>query len=102
MVSEVMNGAALEDSECASERLSSPRNATFMRDIRTYHIDGEDLGTLAETAAVGTLMLPHFVPTIDDAVQAGVLFRLPVEATYSGELILSEDGSEVVLSIAGE
>lgn len=97
LVSEVMNKNAVESFECAFNRLPDTRNATIFRDIRTYHIDVGELAELAETAGVPKLVLIHRVPNIPG--QDDLLFRQPVEAAYSGEVVVAEDGIEVSLDI---
>jgi ribonuclease Z len=96
LVSEVMNKSFVEDAECALGRLGSA-NAEIFKDIRTYHIDVEELGQLAEEAGVGTLVLTHQVPTLDDPAQIGLVFESPITAIYGGDLIVAVDGTTVTV-----
>lgn len=98
LVSEVMNESLVEEIECAFRRLGQTRNATLFKDIRTYHIDVAELGELAETAGVGTLVLTHQVPSLDGAL-VDTFFTNPVAALYSGTLLAAVDGDRVVLPV---
>lgn len=98
LVSEVMNKSLIEETECALGRLGQTRNETIFRDIRTYHIDVAELGALAETAGVGTLVLTHQVPTLDGAL-AETFFTNPVAALFSGTLVTAVDGDRVVVPV---
>jgi ribonuclease Z len=100
LVSEVMNKSFVEDAECALGRLGSA-NAEIFKDIRTYHIDVEELGQLAEEAGVGTLVLTHQVPTLDDPAQIGLVFESPITAIYGGDLIVAVDGTTVTVPVDG-
>jgi ribonuclease Z len=99
LVSEVMNKSFVEDAECALGRLGDEDNAAILRDIRTYHIDVEELAELAEDAGVGTLVLTHQVPTVDDDAQIGLVFRAPISAIYGGELLVAVDGTSVTVPV---
>ncbi len=99
LVSEVMNKSFVEDAECALDRLGQETNASIFKDIRTYHIDVEELAQVAEEAGVGTLVLTHQVPTLDDDLLLGVVFRTPMEAIYGGELIVAVDGTSVTVPV---
>jgi ribonuclease Z len=99
LVSEVMNKSFVEDAECALGRLGDEDNAAILRDIRTYHIDVEELAELAEDAGVGTLVLTHQVPTVDDEAQIGLVFRAPISAIYGGELVVAADGTSVTVPV---
>ena len=99
LVSEVMNKSFVEDAECAFGRLGDEDNASIFRDIRTYHIDVEELAELAEDADVGTLVLTHQVPTLDDEAQIRLVFRAPISAIYGGELVVAVDGTSVTVPV---
>jgi len=99
LVSEVMNKSYVEEAECALRRLDNDDDATILKDIRSYHIDVEELAELAEDADVGTLVLTHQVPLVDDDAQIGLVFRAPIEAIYRGELIVANDGTSVTVPV---
>lgn len=99
LVSEVMNKSFVEDAECALRRLGDEDNASILKDIRTYHIDVEELAELAEGAGVGTLVLTHQVPAVDDEAQIGLVFRAPISAIYGGELVVAVDGTTVTVAV---
>jgi ribonuclease Z len=101
LVSDVLNETVTEDFECAFQRMGETRNAQIFSDIRTYHIDVNSLAALAETAGVKTLMLVHMTPSPADQAQATLFFGTPMKsAGYSGNLVLAEDGTKEVLSVA--
>jgi ribonuclease Z len=99
LVSEVINKSYVEQAECALRRLGDDDNATILKDIRSYHIDVEELAKLAEDADVDTLVLTHQVPLLDDDAQIGLVFRAPIEAIYGGELIVANDGTSVTVPV---
>ena len=98
LVSEVMDKDFVLDAACAFERLGDERNADIFRDIRTYHIDVDELAALSEEAGVGTLVLTHQVPSVPPA-QAQLIFGGPISATFGGELVVAEDGSRVTVAV---
>jgi ribonuclease BN (tRNA processing enzyme) len=61
--------------------------------------DVEELAELAEDAGVGTLVLTHQVPTLDDDAQIGLVFRAPMSAIYGGELLVATDGTSVTVPV---
>ena len=99
LVSEVMNKSFVEDAECALGRLGQDTNAAIFKDIRTYHIDVEELAQLAQDAGVGILVLTHQVPALDDDAQIGLVFRTPITARYEGELVVAVDGTSVTVPV---
>ena len=86
-----MNKAFIEETECALAYSRHPRLAIF-RDIRTYHIDVEELAETASEAAVQTLALTHLVPIPNDTLEEDDLFRTPISAGYSGNIVVGTDG----------
>ena len=99
LVSEVMNKSFVEDAECALGRLGNEDNAAIFKDIRSYHIDVEELAELAEGADVGTLVLTHQVPTLDNEAQIQLVYRAPISAIYGGELVVAADGTQVTVPV---
>jgi ribonuclease Z len=99
LVSDVMNKSYVEEAECALRRLGEGSNAAILKDIRTYHINVEELAELAEDASVGTLVLTHQVPALDDDTQIGLVFRQPISAIYTGELVVAVDGTTIRLPV---
>lgn len=100
LVAEVLNEELTEAAECALERLGDTRNATLVRDIRTYHIGTVALGELATTAGVDTLVLTHLAPSFDnDDARADAFFTAPVAAVFDGRLITARDGTRIVVPL---
>ncbi len=99
LVSEVMNKAIVDETECAFGRIPDPRLEKIFRDIRTYHIDLPELAELANDVGVATLVMTHLVPSIEDPAQLDLFFRQPASALYNGTLVIAEDGTEVVISL---
>lgn len=99
LVAEVMNKSFIEDTECAFGRLTETRLEKIFRDIRTYHIDVGELAQLANDVEVATLVFTHMVPTTSAEAQLNLAFRQPASAIYNGELILAEDGTEIVIPL---
>lgn len=99
LVSEVMSKEFAADAECALDRLGDQRNSDIFRDIRTYHIDATELGTLAEEAGVAHLVLTHQVPAVDERLLQTLLFGAPISAVYNGMLTIAVDGTRVSIPV---
>lgn len=98
LVAEVMNEELLETLECALRGGGMERNATLLRDIRTYHIGTRALGELAAEAGVGMVVLTHLVPGFDnDDPRAETLFGDEVAEVFSGEVVTARDGTTVTI-----
>jgi len=98
LCAEVMNMAMVEQLEQANEQLGNASLAQMLRDIRTYHIDVHQLGTLAQQANVKRLALTHLVPPVPKAA-ASLVFKSPVSEHYRGEIIVGDDGTKIVLPV---
>ena len=99
LVSEVMNKSFVEEAECAFDRLAEPRLEKIFRDIRTYHIDVTELAQLASDVEVDALVMTHLAPAVDSQAQLDLVFLQPVSSLFNGEVIVAEDGTEVVLPV---
>ena len=100
LVSDVMNKALIEETECALAALPpAARGTAIFRDIRTYHIDVEELAETASEAAVQTLALTHLVPIPNDTLEEDDLFRTPISAGYSGNIVVGTDGRRLTLEL---
>lgn len=100
LVAEVLSVDVVEDVECALRRLDQERNATILRDVRTYHIGTDDLADLAEEARVGTLVLTHLVPSFDnDDPRVDAFFTNLVAAGFGGNVVAARDGTRVVVEL---
>lgn len=98
LVAEVMNEELLETLECGLRGGGMERNATLLRDIRTYHIGTRALGELAAEARVGMVVLTHLVPGFDnDDPRAEMLFGDEVAEVFGGEVITARDGTTVTI-----
>ena len=62
-------------------------------------VTGPELAGLARDANVRTLVMTHLVPSVTDQVQLNLFFRQPAEGLFTGELIVPEDGTEIVLPV---
>ena len=93
-----MNKAIVDETECAFGRIPDPRHEKIFRDIRTYHIDLPELAELANDVGVATLVMTHLVPSIEDPAQLDLFFRQPASALYHGTLVISGDGTVVLIS----
>lgn len=68
----------------------NPNGATLIDHLRASHTMAEDVGTIAATAGVKTLVLNHFVPA-DDRTLTPDVWRAAVRTTFSGEIIVGRD-----------
>lgn len=99
LVSEILEHGYVRDLACALDDADDVRNSKIFQDIRDYHTGAETLGRLAQEAGVNTLMLTHMVPSLAPS-QATRRFKPAIEAGgFTGTLIVSEDGSTVVLDL---
>ncbi|MEO1273272.1 MAG: MBL fold metallo-hydrolase [Myxococcota bacterium] len=98
LVSEVIDREWSLEASCGLERAGDMRNATIFRDIRTYHVDVDELAQLSADANVGTLVLTHAVPAVS-ADQAQTQFVAPMARLFDGEIIAAEDGDEIVVDV---
>jgi ribonuclease BN (tRNA processing enzyme) len=73
--------------------------ATILFDIQDYHMDVSDVGALAEEANVKQLALNHLAPKPQSDRQANRFFRDPVAELYSGEILVGEDGLQIVIPV---
>ena len=99
LVSDVMNKSLVEETECAFGRIPDPRLEKIFRDIRSYHIDVTEVAEVARDGEVPTLVMTHLVPASDNPAQLDLAFRQPASAIYNGNLIIAEDGTEVVIPV---
>ena len=95
-----MNKTFIEETECALAALPpATRGAAIFRDIRTYHIDVDELAETAAEAAVQTLALTHLVPIPDNTLEEDALFRAPISAVYPGNIVVGTDGKRLTLEL---
>lgn len=99
LVSEVMNKGAVEAMENVYREIGDTDRATLLFDIRDYHMDVSEVGALAQEANVQRLALNHLAPKPQGRLQAQALFRDPIEAVYDGELLVGEDGMQIVVPV---
>ncbi|MDP3231268.1 MAG: MBL fold metallo-hydrolase [Myxococcales bacterium] len=98
LVAEVMDKHFTLDMSCALGRAGSERSSIIFRDIYDYHTDTLELAQLSAAAGVKTLMLTHQVPSLPSS-QAQGYFSGPIQRYFSGELVVSEDGSRRTLDL---
>lgn len=89
-----------------NEEIGNTVNAKILFDIQDYHMDVSDVGALAQEANVQRLALTHLAPRSAKSApkpqisrQNDTFFRDPVEAIYSGELFVGEDGMNIVIPV---
>ncbi len=100
LVAEVLSNELTEMLECGLKNAGSSRNATLIRDVRTYHIGTNELAQLAEDAGVKTLVLTHMVPGFDNgSPQVEVFFTAPMSTIFTGELIAANDGTTLEMRL---
>ncbi len=100
LVAEVLSEELTETLECALKNAGDQRNATLIRDVRTYHIGTTELAQLAEDAGVRTLVLTHIVPGFDNgSPQVDIFFTAPMSRFFSGELIAANDGTTLEVGL---
>lgn len=100
LVTDVMNKEAVKASEAISAANGWYRNAVIFRDIQEYHIDVNEVATLAEASGVDTLVLTHMIPNLDNALIRQLWYSSPVKKHYSGNLRLAHDGTMVKIRLS--
>jgi ribonuclease Z len=100
LVTDAMNHEALGYMEAISAANGWDYNATIFHDIRDYHIDVNEVGALAEESGVGTLILTHMIPIIDNDVIRQMWYTSPIRRHYSGDLRLAHDGTTVQIRLS--
>ncbi len=98
LCAEVMNMAVITQLEKANQRLGNELNTHILHDIRSYHTDVHELGQLAQKAAVKRLALTHLAPPVNRAA-VGVIFKKPVSEQFTGEIIVGDDGTRIVIPL---
>jgi ribonuclease Z len=100
LVAEVLSLELAENIECLLRAAGNERNATLVRDIRTYHIGAIELAELAEEAGVQTLVLTHLSPGFaNDDPRVNLFLTAPMQEIFQGELIAANDGTRVSLPL---
>lgn len=67
-----------------------PNAATLKASIMSHHTRAEDVGRIAASAGVGTLVLNHFVPPDDNSLSPEVWIDA-VRTTFQGNIVLGKD-----------
>jgi ribonuclease Z len=99
LVAEAMNKGVVGTIEDINRELGYEDQATILFDIQDYHMDVSDVGALAEEANVKQLALNHLAPKPRSGRQANLFFRDPVTEQFSGELLVGEDGMQIVIPV---
>ena len=60
---------------------------------------GITMAQVAADAGVGTLVLTHLAPVVNDPDQIDSVFRDPAAEIFDGELIVALDGTEIILNV---
>jgi ribonuclease BN (tRNA processing enzyme) len=74
-----------------------PNAATLKASIMSHHTRAEDVGRIAASARVGTLVLNHFVPSDDNSLTPQVWIDA-VRTTFQGDIVLGKDMLQLPLS----
>jgi ribonuclease Z len=99
LVAEAMNKGVVEALENVFREIGDTVQATLLFDIRDYHMDVSEVGALAEEANVKRLALNHLAPKPQSGQQANRFYRDPVSELFSGELLVGEDGMQIVIPV---
>jgi ribonuclease Z len=99
LVAEVMNKKTVQLMERVSEDIGNTSNAAILSDIQDYHMNVSDVGALAQEANVQRLALNHLAPQPQSNWQAKALFKAPIKAVYDGDLLIGEDGMQIVIPV---
>lgn len=100
LVAEVMNMEIVEIMEGVSREIGNTFNAKILLDVRDYHMGVGEVGALAEEASVARLALTHLAPKLPVKRLMKSLYHSPIEAIYSGQLFVGEDGMHIVIPVS--
>lgn len=95
LVHEAMYGPAIEG---LARR--NPNAATLLEHLKAAHTLTDDVGRIADSAGVGTLVLSHFVPA-DDRSVTDEDWTAGVRAHFKGPVVVAKDGMEIPLQRRG-
>jgi ribonuclease Z len=99
LVAEAMNKEVVETMENVYREMGYPDRATILFDIQDYHMDVSDVGALAQEANVQLLALTHLAPKPQGSIQARAFFQDPVAEQFSGEILVGEDGMQILIPV---
>jgi ribonuclease Z len=99
LVAEVMNKEIVEIMESVYWEIGDTDMANILHDVREYHMDVSDVGSLANEANVKRLALNHLAPQTQSAWQRNKYFKEPIEAIYTGKLFVGEDGLQIIIPL---
>jgi ribonuclease Z len=96
LVSDSMNKEVVAQMEAIAAKNGWSYNETIFHDIQEYHIDVNELGQLAQSAGVKTLILTHMIP-ITDPANMHTLYVEPIREHFNGKIIVAHDGIRVTI-----
>ena len=99
LVAEVMNKDLVEIMENTFTEMGNTDRAAIFFDVRDYHMDVSDVGSLAQEAQVRRLALTHLAPKPRFKWQGRSFFKTPIQAVYDGDLFVGEDGMQIVIPV---
>lgn len=99
LVCEVMNKEIVQVIADTNREIGNTAAAHLLVDIQDYHMDVADVGALAQEANVQRLALNHLAPKPLTKNQAKRFCRDPVAELYSGEILVGEDGMQIVIPV---
>jgi ribonuclease Z len=99
LIAEAMNKVVVQFMQGVTEETGNTRNAKILFDIQDYHMDVSEVGALAQEADVTRLALTHLAPKPQGSRHAKMLFQDPVKEFFSGELLVGEDGMQIVIPV---
>jgi ribonuclease Z len=99
LVANVMNMDAIQQMQTGAVEMGNSLGAHILYDIQDYHMGLPEMGKLAQKAGVKRLALTHLSPPVEQKYLANRLFRRPVAAHYAGEIVVGEDGMQIVLPV---
>jgi ribonuclease Z len=99
LVCDAMNKEIVELMEDVTREIGDNDAATILYDIRDYHLDVNEVGPLAQEANVQRLALTHLAPLPPNDRAMQMWFKDPVEAIYTGELFIGEDGLQIIIPV---
>jgi ribonuclease Z len=99
LIAEAMNKDLVSRMQASYEDAGDEFMARVFHDVQDYHMDISDVAQLAKDANVQQLVLHHLAPRPNNDMQGNIIFKSPVEEIYDGEVIVGQDGMQIIISL---
>lgn len=99
LIAEAMNKTLVSRMQASFEEAGDEFMARVFYDVQDYHMDINEVAQLAKDANVQQLVLHHLAPRPNSNLQANLIFKSPVEEIFDGDVIVGQDGMQIIISL---